>query len=104
MNKSVYDKEAIGLQNDDEVLSEILSDETEENKIISILVIEDDTHDFDLIRRKLNTMRAFEVELFHATDIVTARNFVKNNTIDIVLVDYFLGSDSGVRAIQDLVN
>ncbi len=102
MNKSVYDKEAISFQNDDEMLSEILSDETEENKIISILVIEDDAHDFDLIRRKLNTMRAFEVELFHATDVVTARNLVENNTIDIALVDYFLGSDSGVRAIQEV--
>ena len=102
MNKSVYDNEAISFQNDDEILSEILSDDTEENNVLSILVIEDDPHDFDLIRRKLNTMRAFEVKLFHAADIVKARNFVENNAIDIALVDYFLGSDSGVRAIQEV--
>ena len=68
---------------------------------ITVLVVEDSEVDFEILKRNLRQMNAFEAEIYHACDLVSARGIAEIIDIDVALIDYHLGPDSGVRSIQD---
>ena len=68
---------------------------------LSVLVIEDSQPDFELVKRTLRLMEVFDAEVHHAYDIVSARDILEAVKIDLAIVDYCLGADSGVRAIKE---
>ena len=69
---------------------------------INVLVIEDNDTDFELIRRSLRNLEGYTAEVFHAHDVVTVRSLIRKVNFDVALVDYCLGADSGLRAIQEV--
>ena len=69
---------------------------------INVLVLEDNEIDFEIMQRNLREMENYDAEIFHASDLEMARGIAECVNIDIALVDYCLGLDSGVMAINDI--
>lgn len=69
---------------------------------ISVLVVDDDEIDYHIIQRNLSRMQAYEADIHYAQDLVTAREITAMHAIDLALVDYCLGVESGVSAITEI--
>ncbi len=71
---------------------------------IRILVVDDSESDRRIIKRHLNHIKSLQVETFEADDIDSALHSLRNDDIDICLVDYRLGvetADDLSRQIAD---
>lgn len=69
---------------------------------IDVLVIEDSQNDFDIISRTLRSLESFKCQIAHATDPENARILASQKRYDVVLVDFWLGVETGIGAIHDL--
>lgn len=69
---------------------------------ISVLIVDDDEVDFFIIKRSLSQMQAYDADIHYASDIETAREIAATQPIDLALVDYCLGTETGVRAIEEI--
>jgi|GEM_PF-2906595 len=69
---------------------------------IKVLLIDDSESDVRIIKKTLQLMDMLRAEVWHAHDLVTARSRCNDQAFDVALVDFCLGIDTGVRAIQDL--
>lgn len=86
-------------------LSRYQHDETEDHvelRRINVLVIDDSDTDFRIVKKTLQLMDALRADVWHAHDLVSARAYTDCQTFDVALVDFCLGIDTGVRAIQEL--
>jgi signal transduction histidine kinase len=68
---------------------------------IQVLVTDDDPGDRLLYRRYLELSRVAEYDIFEAEDIASAQTIVREQSIDVALIDYRLGPDSGVTLIEE---
>lgn len=69
---------------------------------ISVLIVDDDEVDFFIIKRSLSQMQAYDADIHYANNIETAREIAATQRVDLTLVDYCLGTETGVRAIEEI--
>jgi diguanylate cyclase (GGDEF)-like protein len=65
-----------------------------------VLLVEDNPGDARLLELMLNEMDANPIRLDHVTSLSSAQDFLKNNTIDLVLLDLSLPDGDGLDSIQ----
>lgn len=74
---------------------------------LRILIVDDSESDRRLVRRHLDKITSLQLEVFEATDVEGATLSLRNNDIDVCLVDYRLGADTAddlarkIRAYTD---
>lgn len=74
----------------------------ESRRPIVVLYVEDDADDVFLLRRQLQSLPNFDVEFFHASTVVEARALAATRRFDVVLCDFWLGSETTISLIDDL--
>lgn len=67
---------------------------------ISILLIEDDEDDYFLVRRHLGSAKSIATQLTWENDLEAAQMALVSNAYDVYLVDYRLGSKTGLELIS----
>ena len=72
----------------------------DEKESLRVLVVEDDSYDFILIKRYLLRLSSYDVSIDHAQTTAEAREAALRAHYDIVLVDFCLGEDTGVLAMD----
>ena len=84
-----------------EIFREVFA-ESQQPRNLSILVVEDDDADFFLLRRHLEAMGEFEVEIARASTLDAAMEMAEATEFQLALVDYWLGADTGPRVLEGL--
>jgi PAS domain S-box-containing protein len=69
-----------------------------------ILLVEDDEDDFILTEALLKDIKARKFDLTWVSTYEKALDYLENNTPDVLLVDYLLGSRTGVELIKEAIN
>ncbi|EDQ31937.1 Response regulator of citrate/malate metabolism [Hoeflea phototrophica DFL-43] len=64
----------------------------------SILVIEDDETDYDIVRRNFSKVAGHAFEIFHCVNVEDAIDLLSKKSIDLVLLDNHLGPEIDIRA------
>ncbi len=67
---------------------------------LSILAIDDDDGDADLLRRALVGISMFQIEFAHVPNSEMARDLLRARSFDLIFVDHMLGSENGVKVIE----
>lgn len=68
----------------------------------TVIVIDDDAGDVEIIRRNLDRIPAFHYQLVHCTTAARGRAALAGNASNVVFLDYRLGADDGARALREL--
>lgn len=71
-------------------------------RLLRILVVEDDNGDYDAIARALRNMEHFQAAVTRAKTLEGARKLIQQHSYDVVLVDFNLGPDCGARLLQEI--
>ena len=71
-------------------------------RLVRVLVVEDDFGDYDLVARALAKMRHFQAAATRANTLESARRLMAKHVYDVVLINYQLGLDCGVRLLQEI--
>lgn len=69
---------------------------------LRILAIDDDVVDIELLRRYLEALRGYEVELASTTDPDTLDTKTLSSEVDVIFLDYLLGEKTGLTVLRDL--
>ncbi len=69
---------------------------------ITVLYVEDDEDDVFLLGRYLEDLPSFEVEYAHAATLAAARSMIARHRFDVVLCDFWLGSETTIPLIDEL--
>lgn len=75
---------------------------TRHRKHLEILVIEDDFGDYDAAARALKKMYDYEARCTRAKTLEAARLLISQNSYDVYLIDYHLGTESGARFLKEI--
>ena len=67
---------------------------------LRVLVVEDDDFDFRIAKRALIELDTYQVEVHRATSVQEAKRAAHASQYDVVLVDFCLGMDTGVLALD----
>ena len=78
-------------------MAETLATATE--KPLTILAIEDDAGDAEIIRRHLEQIPDFHFHYLHRTDSESGRTALSQQQVGVVLLDYRLGAETGLEAL-----
>ncbi|WP_237152593.1 response regulator [Oryzibacter oryziterrae] len=73
-----------------------------ERRKIAVLYVEDDTDDIYLLGHQLRMMPSFDVDFVHASTPADARFEVTQRSYDVVLCDFWLGSETTIPLIDEL--
>ncbi len=91
---------------DDETNKVVLLDSERQTRSsptpLSILFVEDDEIDAQLIEMALRKSAWFTVEITRARTIAEAKNFFQVAEFDIMLLDFWLGPDNGLELLDEL--
>lgn len=71
-------------------------------RLLRVLVVEDDNGDYQAIARALRDMVHFQAAVTRAKTLEGGRKLVQQHGYDVVLVDFNLGPDCGARLLQDI--
>ncbi len=69
---------------------------------LTVLIIDDDTGDRDLIKRYLSSIAGWRITSLEAYSLKTAVPIMIENGIDIIFLDYILGAESGLDVLDSL--
>ena len=71
-------------------------------KRITVLAIDDDPGDLKILRRHLEAIPEWETELVAFNDWETARPELRRRTVDVILLDYLLGGETGLDILRQI--
>ena len=69
---------------------------------ITVLAIDDDAEDAELLRRCLERIECFEIEFVHVTTSSDAKDALSKQNIDVVFLDYDLGPETGIQFLEQI--
>ncbi len=69
---------------------------------LSVLVVDDSSEDFLLLKRCLGQIEGFSFDIAHASTPGAAKELIRTIDFDLVFVDYWLGVETGINFLQDL--
>ncbi|MBU1317599.1 MAG: response regulator [candidate division Zixibacteria bacterium] len=67
---------------------------------LTVLVIDDDSGDIAICRRYLENIEEWQVECIKARNIEEGLQKLDDHDVEIILLDYLLGADSGLEALK----
>jgi diguanylate cyclase (GGDEF)-like protein len=73
-----------------------------ETKPLIVLAIDDDSGDMELLRRHLEDVPEFAVTLVACFSPEAARAELASRAVDVIILDYQLGTDTGLAFLQEL--
>lgn len=73
------------------------------NKNISLLVVDDDEDDFILLKSYLEDLQNFRFQFEWTPEYRTALELMKQNKHDVVIIDYLMGSHTGLELLKAAV-
>ncbi|HUG63287.1 MAG TPA: response regulator [Methylomirabilota bacterium] len=73
-----------------------------ERRAISVLYVEDDEEDVFLLKRQIHSLPSFDVDFAHAATVEAARAMTERHRFDVVLCDFWLGSETTIPLIDEL--
>jgi signal transduction histidine kinase len=76
---------------------------TVNNKLIKILLVDDDEEDFIITKNIVSKIRGREYSLKWTSSFEEAMNSIYNSLYDVFLIDYRLGAHSGLELIKNAV-
>ena len=71
-------------------------------KRITILAIDDDPSDIELLREYLEAIPDWDVELLAYTDPGPARAELGRGEVDVIISDYMLGAETGLEMLRKI--
>lgn len=80
----------------------LLNAEADQKERLSVLVVDDNDTEFRLIKQSLLKIDRYGCDIAHAPSADAAFDLMKSMSFDIVLVDYWLGAETGVGFMQNL--
>jgi diguanylate cyclase (GGDEF)-like protein len=69
---------------------------------LTILAIDDDPGDLELLRRHLEDVAAFAITLVTCANAEAGHRALSQQTIDVIFLDYLLGADTGLDILRNL--
>lgn len=69
---------------------------------LSVLVVEDDAGDAELLRRLLERLPRYSIRMTHVTGVAAAREALASGGIEVVFLDYQLGAETGLDLLREL--
>lgn len=69
---------------------------------LSVLFVEDDEVDAELVDMALRKSAVFDIVVTKARNIAEARTFLSDRPFDLMLLDYWLGPDTGLSILEEL--
>jgi two-component system cell cycle response regulator len=73
-----------------------------DTKPLTILAVDDNQGDIELLRRHLEDIPEFAITLVSCSDTKAGRIELTNRTIDIIFLDYLLGADTGLEFLREM--
>ncbi|MBI1785609.1 diguanylate cyclase [Candidatus Sumerlaeota bacterium] len=73
-----------------------------EREKLSVLLIDDDPGDAELLYRQLDDIPGREIEFFPFTDYESGLAELRQREIDVIFIDYLLGAQTGIDALRAL--
>jgi PAS domain S-box-containing protein len=70
------------------------------NRNISLLVVDDDEDDFILLKSYLEDLKNYHFNFQWTPDYYTALEMMKQNSHDVVVIDYLMGSHTGLELLK----
>jgi len=74
------------------------------NKNISLLVVDDDEDDFILLKSYLEDLRNYKFSFQWTPAYADALDLMKRNKHDVVVIDYLMGSHTGLELLKDAMD
>ncbi len=71
-------------------------------KRLTVLAIDDDVADLKILRTHLSRFTAWDVEVLEFTKWEEARKELKRRAVDVILVDYLLGKETGLDVVREI--
>ncbi|MCZ6872822.1 MAG: response regulator, partial [bacterium] len=69
---------------------------------LTVLAIDDDPGDIELLRRSLEGLTAFAINFVACPSMQEGRDTLQNHQVDVIILDYLLGGDTGLVFLQEL--
>lgn len=69
---------------------------------LTILAIDDDAGDIELLRRYLEAQSEYSVTLLACPSMACGRDALRRHHVDVMILDYLLGADTGLILLQEL--
>lgn len=69
---------------------------------LTLLIVDDDEDDVELLRRRLQAVDGWQVDILAFTDPAAARAALASRSVDVVVIDYLLGRETGLALLKDL--
>ena len=69
---------------------------------LTLLAIDDDPGDIELLRRYLEGQSDYTVTLVECSSMAAGRHVLRQQHVDVMILDYLLGADSGLSLLQEL--
>ncbi len=73
-------------------------------KTISVLVVDDDEDDFILLKSFLEDLKNYDFNLTWTPDYNSALAYMRQNSHNIAIIDYLMGSHTGLDLLKDALN
>lgn len=73
-----------------------------EAKLLTLLAIDDDPGDRELLERHLEEIYDFAITVVACPSIEAAREALMRQAVDVIFVDYLLGADTGLEFLREL--
>lgn len=80
---------------------DIQSENTQNSILGSVLVVEDDIFIADLLEKKL---LSFQLKIFRAMDVDSARLILESDKLDLILLDIMLPGVDGIAFLKEIKN
>jgi two-component system cell cycle response regulator len=77
---------------------------TMDDRKLTVLAIDDDPADALVLRRHLERIPDWDVEMLHAPDSDSGRAAMAHRNIDLIFLDYMLGIETGLEALDAIRN
>lgn len=71
---------------------------------LTILAIDDDPGDIELLRRSLEDLTAFAIDFVACSSMQEGRHALQRHYVDVIILDYLLGGHTGLDFLQELRN
>ncbi len=73
-----------------------------ESKPLTLLAIDDDPGDMEILRRHLEAVPEYTITLITCPNAESGRAALLEHTIDVIVLDYLLGVETGLDLLQEL--
>lgn len=69
---------------------------------MTVLAVEDDSGDAELLRRELGYLSELKVDFVHVPTVTEAKAALSRIKVDLTFIDYRLGSETGIEFVQNI--